>query len=298
MPEEGIPFVPHNKILSYEEIYRLAKLFVELGIRKVRLTGGEPFVRKGIINLLKDLKLISGLESLNITTNGLLLGDHINDLKNLEINGINLSLDTLQNDRFNKVTRRDGLQKVLEAIDKTIEAGIPLKINSVIQESFNFDELHKIALFAKDQPIEVRFIEQMPFNGIHTKSSLQTGAENIYRELQKHFPSIKKISGKHNSTAELYSIDGFKGSVGIIAGYSRTFCSTCSRVRVSASGGLQTCLYGSEVLNLKSLLENNINDSQVKDLIRVAINNRAADGFETEKLNKIDNYNSMATIGG
>lgn len=298
MPEEGIPFIPHEQILSYEEIFRIVSLFSELGITKLRITGGEPFVRKGLVNLLENFTDIPGLQSIHLTTNGLLIGKYIKRLKQIGIAGINVSLDTLQADRFKQITRREGLQTVLSAIEQITDAGIPLKINTVIQPNFNFDEIIPIARLAEEKPVEVRFIEQMPFNGYLSRNSLQTGAETILQELKNHFPELSKNHDNRNSTADIYSIPNFTGSIGIIAGYSRTFCDTCSRVRVNAVGSMQTCLYDRDAVNFRDMLREGWSDKEIKNQILSAVNNRTEDGFDAEKRNKAANFNSMATIGG
>ncbi len=172
MPAEGVPFDGHDAILSYEEILRLLQIAASLGITKIRFTGGEPFARKDFIHLFEKTAAIPGIEEIHITSNGVSLAEHVNTLKDLGVSGINLSLDTLDPEKFLAITRRDYFSHVMNSIESVLAASIPLKINSVIQDGVNTDEIVDLARLAENKPVTVRFIEQMPFNGVDRRLGL------------------------------------------------------------------------------------------------------------------------------
>lgn len=296
MPEEGIPFINHESILTFEENLRLIEIFTSLGISKVRITGGEPFVRKGMINFLKDISKIELNPSIHITTNGVLTYKYIQELKNLEIAGINLSLDTLDKNKFFNITRRNEFDSVQKTISEALEHKVYLKINCVVQNGINEDEIIPIAEMARDKNIEIRFIEEMPFNG-YKKVDAPFTSGMIFNKLLISFPGLIE-KDQNTSTAKVFTVPGFAGTIGIIGGYSRSFCSSCNRIRITPTGMLKTCLYDNGVLDLRLLLRSGADDNQIKDEIIGRVNNRFKDGFESEKFyNRINNC-SMASIGG
>ncbi|MBC8214278.1 MAG: GTP 3',8-cyclase MoaA [Candidatus Marinimicrobia bacterium] len=297
MPENGIQSIPHENVLTFEEHLRIIRLSSKFGVNKIRVTGGEPFVRKGIIKFLRDVKQISGIENIHITTNGISTSKFADVLNEIGISGINLSLDTLDEQRFHKITRRDLFANVWKSIQKIIELEIPLKINAVIQNDFNTDEIIPLANLAKEYPIDVRFIEEMPFNGTGKFTSKPFTGKQIYQTLEEEYPDIEQILN-NGSTAKMYKIPEFTGKVGIIGAYSRTFCSACNRIRLTSTGMLKTCLYDDGILNLKDLLRSNASDSDIIREIQNSIGNRNKDGFVSESLKKTKNYNAMVNIGG
>jgi cyclic pyranopterin phosphate synthase len=301
MPEEGIRYLPKKELLSYEEIDRLIRLLASMGISKVRLTGGEPFVRTDLMKLIRNIVEIPGIQDLHITSNGILLKPFVKELKNLGIASVNLSLDTLDRSRFRLITRRDEFNTVIQTFDELIRYEIPVKINCVVMEGKNIDDIIPLVGLTKDYPISVRFIEEMPFNGEGAHyTSLTWTFERIIQYIQSHFPSLVKQLDQKFSTSYNYHIPGHAGDVGVIAAFSRTFCGTCNRIRVTAQGVLKTCLYDDGVLNIRDLLRTSNDNEGIKEKLISAFNHRAKDGFEAEqkRRNHLPATESMSTIGG
>ena len=297
MPEAGISFLDRSELLSFEEMERLVSLFVGVGVTKVRITGGEPFVRKGLLDFLERLTDIKGLPTICLTTNGIATAPHLERLKELGIAGLNVSLDTLRPDRYLAMTRRDGFDAVWQTIQKALELQMPLKINSVIQEGYNPDEIVGLAELARQALLQVRFIEQMPFNGQCGVSGESWRVEHILGILQEAFPGLDDL-GSEAGTAHLYALPGFQGKVGVIGGYSRSFCGSCGKLRITPQGILKACLYDSGVLDLKELLRSDSSDAEILAAIRKAVSMKARNGFEAEKVGSQGQHNSMASIGG
>lgn len=300
MPVEGIKYLPKKQLLTYEEMERIVEVMAEMGIRKVRITGGEPFLRRDLMSFLHRIKAIKGIEEINITTNGVLTSQFIPELKKMGIASINLSLDTLDKDQFSKITYRDELDRVMETLERLLKYNIPVKINAVVMEGKNTDQLFPLSELTK-KGVDVRFIEEMPFNGSGQHyTELKWHHKNILEELKKFYPGLAKIQDGPHSTSYNYSIPGHSGKVGIIAAFSRTFCGTCNRIRVTAEGNLKTCLYDEGVLDIKALLRSGISDEEFKVWLRQSFSRRALNGFEAEA-NRKNNMNvseSMSTIGG
>ncbi|NOX38655.1 MAG: GTP 3',8-cyclase MoaA [Calditrichaeota bacterium] len=297
MPEKGIDWIPREEILTYEEMYRVVRLFVEMGVTKVRLTGGEPFLRKGLMDFIAWIGELPHLKRIHVTTNGVLTAPFVPRLKEIGIGSINLSLDTLRPDRFFQIARRNAFHAVMETFHRILEYEIPLKVNMVVYEGLNEDEIVPIAQLAENHPIEVRFIEQMPFNGNGGFRHIRFSWKKILETLESAFPGMERV-GDHASTATLFRVPGFRGRLGIIGGYSRVFCDSCSRIRVTPRGMMKTCLYDNGVLDLKRLMRSGASDEQIKQAIREKILDRAENGFEAEKRVRRVNADSMATIGG
>lgn len=302
MPERGIRFLPKTEILTYEEIVRVTRILADMGITKVRITGGEPFVRTDLMVLLNSISEIEGISQIHITTNGVLTPQYIPQLKEMGIAGINLSLDTLDRERFREITRRDNFDETLQTFHLALEYGIPLKLNMVVMEGLNIPDLPLIADLARQYPVEVRFIEEMPFNGANQNGhpKLKWNHQRIFEELKKSFPEIQRVAGAPNSTSMDYHIPGFKGKIGIIAGFTRTFCGTCNRIRITAKGMLKTCLYDDGVFDLKSFLRSGASDQRIREIFMRLIGGRAKDGFEAQERRKenLPVYESMSEIGG
>lgn len=301
MPEEGIKYVPKNDLLSYEEMERLIRLLAKMGITKVRITGGEPFVRKGMIDFLERITSIQGIEQVHITTNGTMTADLIPRLQNMGIKSINLSLDSLNPERFYEITRRNVFFKVRETLDALIEAGMPTKINAVVMEGKNDEDILPMAEVTRELPISVRFIEEMPFNGSGSENTrIKWDFRAILEHIRGKYPDIEKIQDGPYSTSLNFRIPGWAGSIGVIPAFSRTFCGTCNRVRITPKGMLKTCLYDDGVFNVRDLLRNDATDEQVRMAFLDALSHRAKDGFEAEKSRQfgIPVSESMSTIGG
>ncbi|HGY57413.1 MAG TPA: GTP 3',8-cyclase MoaA [Caldithrix abyssi] len=296
MPEEGIAPVNHSDILSFEEMFRLVRVLAGLGVKKVRLTGGEPFVRKGALQFIRNINALKDIQSVHITTNGVLIGNIISQLKELNLGGVNLSLDTLNPKRFAAITRRNYFPPVYDALQKLLISGIPLKLNMVVQKGVNDDELGDFIELARDHALQVRFIEEMPFNGLGKKATDYLTAESILQTIRFMYPQMRETLAA-DGTARIFTIPGFKGSIGLIGGYSRQFCDTCSRLRITPLGVLKTCLYDNGVLDLRALLRSGATDRNIEEALRDAVARRYKDGFEAEAANRTEKH-SMAMIGG
>jgi cyclic pyranopterin phosphate synthase len=301
MPEQGIQYVDRHELLSYDELLRLVRILVGLGVDKVRITGGEPFVRRDMMHLLREMSRIAGIRQINLTTNGTTTAPHIPELKALGIHSVNLSLDTIDRERFFQITRRDVFPQVMETLEALLHYGIRTKINAVVMEGQNIEDLIPLAEFTRDKPVDVRFIEEMPFNGEGSHYPVLTwDHRRILEHLRSAFPTIEKIPDPPHSTSYNYRIPGFQGTVGIIAAYSRTFCGTCNRLRITPQGGLKTCLYDNGIFNIKQIMRAGASDAQVEEAFLQALGNRAKDGWEAEKNRNfgLPVTESMATIGG
>ncbi|MEJ2135408.1 MAG: GTP 3',8-cyclase MoaA [Desulfofustis sp.] len=296
MPEQGVEPVAHGETLSYEELERLARLFLEMGITKIRITGGEPFVRRGCMDFLERLKYDLGVKQLVVTTNGVETARYLKRLQALPISGINLSLDTLDRERFKTITRRDRLADVLDTLYGALELGIKVKVNSVVSEETSDAEILQLGQLAENNRLSLRFIEKMPFSGekmIETRVDL-----GLAERLAKLFPGLVERQVDNGSTAKEFGVKGYRGSLGIIEGSSRKFCSTCNRVRITPQGMLKVCLYDNGVLDLKELIRGGITDEGLLGSIRECLNKRFADGHQTESANGRAEQPSMASIGG
>lgn len=300
MPHEKMEWMPKKEILSFEEMERLVSIMASMGISKIRLTGGEPFVRTDLMQFIRRVVEIPGIRDLHLTTNGILTAKHIPELKRLGLSSVNLSLDTLDRKRFLDITRRDDFGKVMETLHLLLEHQIPVKINCVVMEGRNIDDIVLLTELARNHPVDVRFIEEMPFNGgaTHLPSGLSWNHIRIIDHLRNHFPAITKIQDPAFSTSSNYRIEGFAGTVGVIAAFSRTFCGTCNRIRVTAQGELKTCLYDGGVLNIKTLMRNGASDEEITGKLLEAFRSRPKDGFEAEHKKSASTFASMSTIGG
>jgi molybdenum cofactor biosynthesis protein A len=301
MPEDGLNWLSRTELMSYEEMLRASALLVKMGIEKIRITGGEPFVRKDIMKLLTSLSQLNGLKELSITTNGVLTAPHVAEMKALGIKSVNLSLDTLDANRFFAITRRDEFADVMNTLNELLEHDFEVKINAVIMDGKNIQDIIPMVALTKDLPISVRFIEEMPFNGDNNSyQGVVWDHVRILEEITSHFPQIQKLVDPAYSTAYNYQIPGHKGSVGIIAAYSRTFCGTCNRIRITPQGTLKNCLYDDGVLNIKDLMRSGLSDEELEQNLKNAFSHRVADGWEAERLRveKTGVHESMATIGG
>lgn len=301
MPEDGLNWLSRSELMTYEEMLRVCSLLVRMGIDKVRVTGGEPFVRKDIMPFLSSLSRLEGLGELTITTNGVLTAPFVPELKKIGVRSVNLSLDTLDAARFFSITKRDEFAAVMRTLEELLKHGIEVKINVVVMAGKNTEDIIPLAELTKELPVSVRFIEEMPFNGdSHLYRGLEWDYMRILEEIRGRFPGITKMQDEPSSTAYNYRIPGHKGNIGIIAAYSRTFCGTCNRIRITPVGELKTCLYDGGVLNLKDMIRQGRDEAQVRDALTDALRRRAKDGWEAERLlvNNKRTHESMATIGG
>ena len=301
MPAEGIAYVPKRELLTYEEMERLVRVLARMGITKIRITGGEPFVRRDLVPFLQRIRAIPGIEDLHITTNGVLTGPHVAELKALDISSVNLSLDTLNRERFRKITRRDSYEAVMTCFHRLLEAGIPTKINTVVMEGQNTEDIIPLTELTRTHPVSVRFIEEMPFNGEGSHYPVLVWTHRkIVEVIKAKYPGLQKVPDAPYTTSYNYQIPGHPGTVGVIAAFSRTFCGTCNRIRLTAQGTLKTCLYDAGVLDIRQLLRGGASDTELEEAFMRAFAHRVRDGFaaEQQRAEDVPITESMSTIGG
>lgn len=272
MPPEGVPQMSHNEVLSYEEIRTIVQAATQLGVNKVRITGGEPLVRAELPNLVGMLSQIEGIEELSLTTNGIILKKHARELKQAGLSRVNVSLDTLKADKFQYITHFGQLKDVLEGIDAAKEAGFyPVKLNTVVMRGINDDEILDFAKMTYEDRWHVRFIELMPFKGV---------AEYVPSvELQQHINLLGKLESctplTGNGPATYYRLAGATGTIGFISPLTEpSFCSQCNRIRLTPDGRLRPCLLGDNEIDLKTPLRNNAPMDKLKRLILQAISSK------------------------
>ncbi|HIT91001.1 MAG TPA: GTP 3',8-cyclase MoaA [Candidatus Merdenecus merdavium] len=297
MPAEGIEMASHDSILRYDEIIRICKILAELGVKKIKITGGEPLVRKDIIELIADIKKITGIEQVTITTNAINLKKQMKHLVEVGIDGINISLDTLNRSLFKEITRRDELPRVLEGIEEALKYDqVPIKINCVPlgRKEQNIED---IAAFAKDHPIHVRFIEMMPIG--MGKDYHFLSEEEILKQLSKTYGTFTPYEGTlGNGPSHYYQVEDFQGKIGFISAMSHKFCHNCNRVRLTSGGFLKTCLQFETGSDLKQLLRGGASDEEIKEAIINTIHNKPkGHEFLSGKIERENNL-SMYQIGG
>jgi GTP 3',8-cyclase len=299
MPECGIDFVERKDLLSYEEMHRTLGILSGAGVTKLRITGGEPFVRKNVMDFMERIHAEKWYDETHITTNATLTAPYIDRFVSAGINTVNISLDTLDRDRFSLITRRDELPQVLDTIDVLIELNIKVKINMVVMAGVNDDDIVPMANLAKHRNIDVRFLEEMPFNGSDETKRDCYSYRDIRQKLESEFGPLSQKTGSPGETSMNFELSGFKGSLGIIASFSRTFCGTCNRLRITPTGTLKTCLYNEGGLDLREYLRNGSTDTEVLAAISNAILHKAKDGHQAENMREhIGIHESMAAIGG
>ncbi|MBU1298697.1 MAG: GTP 3',8-cyclase MoaA [Bacteroidetes bacterium] len=295
MQANGIDLKPRQEILTFDEIYRVAKILSELGVNKVRLTGGEPLARKDVEALIIRISSLYNIKTIGMTTNGYYLAEKVELLKNSGLTHLNISLDTLNPSRFKEITLRDGLDKVMKGIYSAIDAGFDaLKLNVVVIRGFNDDEILNFVDFVQDKPIQVRFIEYMPFKNNSWREDGFVPYDEIKNNISDKYDLITSDGGK---VSKDFSIDGFVGSVGFITSISNHFCGTCNRLRMTADGHLKTCLFSNDEVSIMALLRNGASDDEIKSLILDTLKqkNEMHDGIAG--LLKSENR-SMLQIGG
>ena len=300
MPAQGIDIVPRQELLTFKEMYRLIRVLTELGVHKVRLTGGEPFVRKDFVGFLEMLSYNDLLEAINITTNGALISRHIDRIEKLgKVKDINLSIDSLNRAKFAKITRRDAFPEVYKTLELLEKSSLNLKLNVVVQSGINTDEIVDFVRFTKDKKVAVRFIEEMPFNGKGQRKMEENWTFNkILSEIKTAF-DVKDIISEKSSTSRNYTIDNHIGTVGIIPAFSRTICSNCNRIRITSTGTFKNCLFDDGVFNLRDFIRKGASNDDLKELFLSLVKEKPANGFIAEA-NRIDGSasESMSTIGG
>ncbi len=269
MPFDEYNWIERNQVLAFEEILRLAEIFVALGVQQIRLTGGEPLVRRNLDQLVRQLASLPGLD-LTLTTNGALLGEQAASLLDAGLRRINISLDTLRPERFRQMTQRGDLEAVLAGIREAKRVGMmPIKINAVIIRGVNDDEIVDLVRFARDSGLEMRFIEYMDVGNANTWTLEKTVTKReILHTVNQAFP-VREIGRAHGTApaVDYEFLDG-KGEIGIIGSVTEPFCSSCTRVRLTADGKLVTCLFSETGIDLRELLRNGATNLEIEDRIR------------------------------
>lgn len=268
---DGVELSPHSKLLTSPEIVYLSSLFVSQGVTKIRLTGGEPTIRPDIVPLMQQIGSLrnTGLKELAITTNAISLHRKLDKMVEAGLTGINISLDTLDPFQFQIMTRRKGFEAVVKSIEKILEmnkrgAGVKLKINCVVMRGMNDREILPFVELGREQDIEVRFIEYMPFDGNKWNERKMLPYQEMLDRIRERYPDLRKIRGHMNDTSKTYEVPGFVGKIGFITSMTHNFCGTCNRLRITSDGNLKVCLFGNSEVSLRDMLRKDV-DAQPVD---------------------------------
>jgi cyclic pyranopterin phosphate synthase len=298
MPQEHMEFMPPNELMQANEIFQIAKIFVELGVNKIRLTGGEPLIRKDIIQIVSQLATLP--VNLTLTTNGYLIEKHLPLLLEAGIQSINISLDTLQANKFKQITQRDGFQKVWNAIQLLLQNNRHVKVNTVLMKDKNYDEILDFVNLSIHHPLHIRFIEFMPFTGNEWEHKQVVTQQEILDLVRTNY-DLEKLTDEKHDTAKKYKIKGAQGTFAIITTMSEPFCGDCNRLRLTADGKIKNCLFAAEESHL---LQNLRNGKDILTIIKQSIWQKKArqggqfpDNFKEAESDKIINR-SMISIGG
>ena len=300
-PFGGRSRLPHAEILTYEEIFRITKAAVSTGVSKIRITGGEPLKRKGMVRLCRMLADINGIESLAVTTNGILLKESADPLFEAGVRRVNISLDTLKPERFKEITGNDLLYRVMEGIEAAEKAGMnPIKINTVVMRGINDDEIEDIARLSLEKPYHVRFIELMPTQG-HTMEK----HHSLFVPISEVFDRINRIGklrlnnkGETFGPATLYSFSGAPGKIGFIAPLTRHFCKACNRLRLTADGKLRTCLFSEKEIDIKESLRKGASIKELADIFKHAARSKPHGHHLNDTVPPVCSDRNMRAIGG
>jgi cyclic pyranopterin phosphate synthase len=299
MPTHPV-WLPHSEILSFEEIHRVASLFVQMGVENIRLSGGEPLMRRDIERLVELLARIPGLRQFSMTTNGFLLSEKASTLKRAGLKGVTVSLHSLKPERFSEITGGGPFDQVIGGIRAAKASGFrPLKINAVIIRGCNDDEIADLAALAVEGDVTVRFIEYMPFDGQHHwgMEKVVSGKEIVEKIRERY--DLVPAPRPAGSTAQLYKFQDERGEIGIITSITEPFCSDCDRIRLSADGKIVPCLFDKTGFDLRPLLRTGASDERITNFIREAVLQKAP-GVETllKKYQQLEHIRPMHTIGG
>ena len=298
MPQKGVDLFEHKEILSYEEILRVVGVAASLGVRKIRITGGEPLVRKNILHLISSLKNISGIEDISLTTNGILLEKYAGGLAEAGLNRINVSLDSLLTDRYKEITRGGDISPVMKGIDAAEKAGLlPLKINMVPIRHLNDDEIAHFALMTLNTPRHVRFIEFMPIGSRDLwNDEIYISTDEIRKTVEKIGPLIP-VRHRKAGPARYFRFEGAPGVIGFISALTHHFCGDCNRLRLTADGRLRPCLFSETEIDLKPALRKQSSDREIERLLRLAIEVKP-EGHNIDQRDDLSSLKNMSRIGG
>jgi GTP 3',8-cyclase len=301
MPKNNTKWFDSTEVLSFEEIIRLSSIFANLGVEKIRITGGEPLVRPLIENLIKSIAKIPHIKSIGLTTNGLLLSDRVKKLKSSGLNSVNISLDSFKEDRFKMMTGINGLDKVISSIQKAKDAGLDVKINTVVVRGWNDDEVVEFANFARHTGITVRFIEFMPLDGTGIwRSDLVFSKKEMIEKLESNIGKVFPVLEQEISApAKLYSFSDRIGTVGFIPSVSEPFCNQCDRIRLTSDGRFLTCLFESPGYDIKSYLRRGASDEELSQCLIHCMTMKQEGIVSLIRINGLKpKLNLMHTIGG
>ena len=297
MPKEGLAWTPDETLLSVDEIVRVARIFVAQGVTKIRLTGGEPTVRPDLDALIERLAALEGVRSLLMTTNGMTLRRKARNYQQLGLNGLNISLDTLKAGRFQKITRRDGFAETMHGIEAALSAGFDsVKINVVVMAGVNEDEILDFVHFVRDKPLNVRFIEFMPFKNNEWREGKMISYAEIRTQIERHYP-LRPIRQEAGDVAKDFAIEGFRGTVSFITSMTDSFCGTCNRLRLTAEGSIKPCLFSHAEVSLREDLRSGVPDRIIAGKIRQAVLLKQEGHAAMRDLPGLENR-SMIQIGG
>lgn len=295
MPEEGIKnLLPHNEILTYEEILKIVEIGVDIGIKKIRITGGEPLLRKDIIGFIERIAKIQGIKDIGITTNGILLKKYVQDLYNAGLKRVNVSLDSLDSEKFKIITRVGSLKDVLDGIEEAYRVGLkPIKLNVVVMKGINDDEIEKFALWSKEVEYQIRFIEFMPVGQNAWKKEFFMSKDEIKEKIENKVGKLTAVQMKKSGPAEYFILEGAKGFLGFISPITTHICVRCNRLRLTAEGKLRPCLFSDKEIDLKSLLRSGASQEEIREMIINTIHLKPQGMSEQTKP-----LRPMSTIGG
>ena len=307
MPEEGVDFQKRDKILTSEEVLRVIGVLGRMGIKKVRYTGGEPLIRKDIVDLVAGAVATPGIKAVHLTTNGLLFDRYAQKLRDAGLTGVNISLDTLEEEKFVRITRREGVEKVLAAINQALDLGFPrVKVNVVLMRGFNEDELRDFTDLAEDKRVTIRFIEFMPFDAHQIWESGEhfASAESLVSQIESFYPGIQDAPGTRTEH-HIFQAPGHQGKIAVIPAFTRSLCGNCSRIRVTADGSIRNCLYSDKEFDLRDIMREGGTDDDIVAVFRQAFADKEEDGFEAKKVSSAHQVDagsigriSMTQIGG
>ncbi|MCK8826132.1 GTP 3',8-cyclase MoaA [Natroniella acetigena] len=297
MPETGVDNLTHQQLLSYEELIKVVRVAARLGIKKIRLTGGDPLVRRGIVDFVRMLKEIQGIEEVSLTTNGILLQEKGADLVEAGLDRVNISLDTLQRDKFREITRIGEFEQVWRGIEEALWLELaPIKINTVLMKGINDDEIFDFIDLTRKYPLHVRFIEFMPMGGQKLEQEEKyLSIEELKKKIKEKEQLLPSQFATGNGPAYYYQVAEGLGSVGFISPISNHFCSSCNRIRLTATGWLRPCLCSDDEINLKELIRNNSSEDKLEERFLEAIGHKP----DQHQLGQEDNLvKHMSQIGG
>lgn len=271
MPAEGVQLSPKSHLLTTEEIILISKLFVEQGVKKIRLTGGEPTIRKDLVDIITQLKEIPKLENVSMTTNGLVLTRNLVAYQRAGLDSINISLDTLQPKKYEEITRRKGFERVIAGIDLAVQLGYKPKVNCVVMKNFNDDEICDFVAWTKDRLVDIRFIEYMPFSGNRWHTEKMVSFKDMLDKIKEKFPDFEALPNSPNDTSKAYKVPGHAGQVGFITSMTEHFCGSCNRLRITADGNLKVCLFGNKEVSLRDAIRHGCSEDDLIALIGASV---------------------------